>query len=71
MCDKSNKNLGEMRELLSEANSSFGSEIFLSGSGGFVNRRGEHLNPYDVLKKIEGLRQAVYRAESFSKTLGS
>ena len=61
--------IDEIKEILKDAKFSAGGEIFISGDGNFVNRRAEYMINYDVLVKLEKLRNAVSRAHDLISIL--
>ena len=50
-----------LQELLDETHFRYGGTLFLAADGSFVNTKGEFISAYEVLIKLEKLRDAVSR----------
>ncbi len=55
-------NMKTLRDLLDNASVDAHGEVFLAANGSFINSRGDRMHPYDLLRKIENLRDAVSRS---------
>jgi hypothetical protein len=51
-----------LRDLLDNAYVDSHGEVFLAADGSFINNRGDRMHPYDLLRRIEKLRDAASRS---------
>lgn len=55
----------EAGELVKDTIFNYGSEYFLTGKGGFVNRNSVAVSSYDVLRDLSGMRAALVELQHF------
>ena len=56
----------KLTDLLDDVHFSCGTgELYLAADGSFVNSRGDRMHPYDVLLKVEKLRDALSRGRDY------
>lgn len=55
----------EAGDLVKETISRHGEEYFLTGKGGFVNKNGQGVSSYEVLRDLAGMRSALVELQIF------
>ena len=60
------RSLNILKELLSDTRSTCNEPVFLTAQGNYVDKAGNFIHPYDLLVRIEKLRDTVSRGNDLA-----